>query len=168
MNLVHTMHADFDPEGLREYIQSKNTSGVAEARQLVPDIQLMIHQIVIEVLKQEYDDQWWREGVPQNIRPEVAARREESNDDGEVESFFELINYKSIAEKNWELLGPFLAIGDAKSKKFQLGWFSKLHGIRLRVAHPERGPVSPAEVEFLHSIRDHFDAATYNLHANTD
>ena len=68
MNLVHTMHADFDPEGLSEYIQSKNTSGVAEARQLVPDIQLMIHQIVIEVLKQEYDDQWWREGVPQKFQ----------------------------------------------------------------------------------------------------
>ena len=27
----------------------------------------MIHQIVIEVLKQEYDDQWWREGVPQKF-----------------------------------------------------------------------------------------------------
>lgn len=72
-------------------------------------------------------------------------------------STFELPDYRSIARDNWELLEPWFAYGDGRGKDSQLKWFAPLIEIRNRTAHPERGPVSGSEIEFIHQLVSHVD-----------
>lgn len=145
----------FNPFGLSDYIRSQDKAGTSRARQIIPEVQLNIRLITMTLLKEKYgqeEDGWWRQGVPQKIRSEVAARREVSPERGELESFFELIDYKKIASANWQLFEDYLGIGNKRKKDYKLKWFDKLNTLRNKIAHPERGNVSDEEVDFLEKI----------------
>ena len=100
---------------------------------------------------------WWRKGVPEKVRTEVAARRETNPEGGGYDQFFELLDYRSIASANWDSFDPHFAFGPGRGKESQLAWFSKLSAIRNRIAHPERGTVSEDELAFIEALADHFE-----------
>jgi len=152
MHEVHKAHPDFMPAGLAEWIEGLNESGATQARQLMPEVQLAIREIVLTTLRAEHGQEWWREGVPRRIRVDVVQTQEASEEAGERESFFDLLDYKHIAEDQWGLFDQSLGMGEGKSKKSRLEWFDKLNLIRRKVAHPERGPVSREEVELMGEI----------------
>ena len=160
MQVVNSEYRSFNPPGLQDYIKSQDRAGTEKARQLMPDIQLRIQRITLTLLRERFgddSDSWWRKGVPQQIRAEVAARRERNPEGGELEEFFELLDYKKIADRHWMAFQDFMGMGSERKKEKKLGWFDKLNKIRNRVAHPERGPITEEEVDFLHTICDHLE-----------
>ncbi len=168
MEAIQQNKPGFDPPGLADYVKSQDQTGTNTARQLMPELQLKIRDAGLRLLRAQFgaeESGWWRKGVPEKVRTEVAARRETSPDGGEYERFFELLDYRTIAAANWELFSPFFAFGEGKSKERLLEWFSKLNGIRNRVAHPERGSVSDLELEFIEALMAHFDDGAPSLPA---
>ena len=162
MEQIRSARPSFNPEGLDEHIKSKDTKGTEEARLLMPNIQLTIRELTLILLKTtfgEYADAWWRKGVPVTMRQEVVARREQSPEGGEREDFFDLIDYKKIADKHWKEFQKFFSFGSSRRKGQQLAWFDKLNGIRNRIAHPERGPIKEEELEFLGQVQTHLKEA---------
>ena len=160
MQVINTKYSTFDPPGLQDYMKSRDMAGTEEGRLLVPEIQLCIQQITLKLLMESYgegEENWWRKGVPQPIRSEVAARREMNPESGELHEFFELIDYKKIAAapNNWKVFQDYLTMVESGKKDDRLKWFDSLNIIRNRVAHPERGPVSDDELEFLRNISKH-------------
>lgn len=160
MQAIQGHKAGFSPDGLADFIKSQDETGTNTARQLMPELQLTIHDATMALLRSLFGDDengWWRKGVPEKVRTEVAARRETNPDGGAYDQFFELLDYRSIASSNWDSFAPYFAFGSAKGKDNQLAWFSKLGAIRNRIAHPERGTVSEEELGFIEALADHFE-----------
>lgn len=168
MQVIHDAKPAFNPEGLDAYIKGQDRTGTVQARQLMPELQLKIQEGTLRLLRSTYgdgEDNWWRKGVPLKVRSEVAARKETNERGGQVEQFFELLDYKAIAyvPLNWEIFKPFFGIGPKQGKDASLSWFDRLNELRNRVAHPERGPVSEDEILFLQGLINHFDTVAVNL-----
>lgn len=166
MELIHAVKPGFDPPGLQAYLKSQDQTGTNAARQLMPELQLRIHDTTLRLLIGKYGQDetgWWRKGVPEKVRTEVAARREASPEGGAYDQFFELLDYRAIAAAQWEQFQPYFAYGDGRGKEKQLSWFSSLNGIRNRIAHPERGPVSEEELAFIESLMEHFEGLANTL-----
>jgi DNA sulfur modification protein DndB len=166
MEAISRAKPGFAPEGLAAYISSQDETGTIAARQLMPKLQLRILEATLRLLRTEFGDDetgWWRRGVPEKVRTEVAARREASPEPGKIEQFFELLDYRAIAADHWILFEPFFAIGEGHGKDGQLAWFSKLNALRNRIAHPERGTVSEEELAFIESVMAHFEETASSL-----
>jgi DNA sulfur modification protein DndB len=160
MEAVQSEKPGFNPEGLAEFIRSQDQTGTNTARQLMPELQLTIHDATMTLLRSLFghdESGWWRKGVPEKVRTEVAARRETNPEGGAYDQFFELLDYRSIAAANWDSFDPYFAFGPGKGKENQLAWFGKLGAIRNRIAHPERGTVSEEELAFIEALADHFE-----------
>lgn len=160
MEVVQSEKPGFNPDGLAEYIRSQDQTGTNTARQLMPELQLTIHDATMALLRGLFGDDesgWWRKGVPEKVRTEVAARRETNPEGGAYDQFFELLDYRSIAAANWDSFDPYFAFGSGRGKEHQLAWFAKLSAIRNRIAHPERGTVSVDELAFIEALADHFE-----------
>ncbi len=160
MAAIQAAKPGFNPDGLTDFIKSQDETGTNTARQLMPELQLTIHDATMALLRSLFGDEetgWWRKGVPEKVRTEVAARRETNPDGGAYDQFFELLDYRSIASANWDAFAPYFAWGAAKGKDNQLAWFSRLTAIRNRIAHPERGTVSEDELAFIEALADHFE-----------
>lgn len=168
MELINTAKPGFDPPGLQEYVRGHDETGTNTARQLMPELQLRIHDTTMRLLNADFgpgEGGWWRRGVPEPVRREVAARRETSPGGGDYDQFFELLDYRSIAAANWEIFRPYFAYGEGRGKESQLSWFASLNAIRNRVAHPERGPVSDDELGFIEALMEHFERLANTLPA---
>lgn len=167
MEAVHEAKDAFNPEGLAEYLKSHDQTGTNTARQLMPELQLKIHDLSLSLLRGlfgEDENGWWRKGVPEMVRKEVAARREVNPDGGAYDQFFELLDYRSIAANNWGTFDPYFGFGPGKGKENRLAWFGRLSQIRNRIAHPERGTVSEDELAFIEALAAHFDQVGGLLH----
>lgn len=163
MSVINKKNQTFDPPGLQEFLKSKDTEWTEKARHLVPEIQLYLQRMTLQLLEEihgEGEENWWRKGVPVTVRADVAQRRETNPHGGELESFFELIDYKKIAgaPDNWKIFQDYFTFEDSGKKDDRLAWFDKLNTIRNKVAHPERGPVSSSELDFLNSVYEHLRA----------
>lgn len=166
MELIHTVKAGFNPLGLDVYMKSQDQTGTNAARQIMPELQLRIHDTTLRLLKGAFgsdEAEWWRKGVPEKVRTEVAGRRETSPEGGEYDRFFELLDYRAIAAAHWELFQPYFAYGEGRGKESQLNWFSTLNAIRNRIAHPERGPVSDEELGYLEAVMEQIERLSESL-----
>jgi hypothetical protein len=68
MEAVQSEKPGFTPEGLAEFIRSHDQTGTNRARQLMPELQLTIHDTAMELLRGLFGDDeigWWRKGVPE-------------------------------------------------------------------------------------------------------
>lgn len=166
MQAINLARPTFEPEGLDEYIKGQDRTGTMRARQLVPELQLKIQEATLRLLRDRHgagEDGWWRQGVPLSVRKDVAARRELNERGGNLEQFFLLIDYKSIAAGNWDEFKPFFKYGPGQGKESGLSWFNSLNEIRNRIAHPEQGPVSDDELAMIEALMEHFDSLADSL-----
>lgn len=111
-------------------------------KQLLDNIELMLHRHIKFRLAQEYKENWWRKGVPQETRVECSTRFERSEDGGEPFDYTYFIDLKAILEKQWPLFAN--DFGGLKTerpnKKDFLSHLVALNDMRNRYAHPTRSP----------------------------
>lgn len=159
MRLIKGAIPDFTAEGLDEYIAALDIEGTKEARDLIFNINRTLHEYVIARLKEKFGDNdaeaWWWQGIPMGVRKGCDDRRNEDMEPRPASAYFNLIDYHTIAEANWNLFGePFtLFKGDEqKIKKERLKWIVHLNQMRKSTVHAERGYLTKEEVKKVRAI----------------
>jgi len=156
---INKVYSAFDPPGLREWIQSKNTKNNPRAYDIICEIEKGMMQYVINHLKGKFGQdvsQWWHNGVPENVRLPAMERSQNNGEYVHFERFIDFIDWHEIVQKNYDLVGQVFII-DAKpndSRKKQLKWIQDLNEIRKIAMHPPRGAVTDEQLQYLNRIRD--------------
>jgi len=124
---------------------------------LLETIERTIHRIVRERLQRQYGPEetgWWVKGVPEDLRKELAARRESDPDREEVWNYVDLIDLSKVIEKNWALFEDIFGspVWGGKQRKSRLSAFGELNQLRKRVAHSVRRGITQDEYRFLMSL----------------
>jgi DNA sulfur modification protein DndB len=143
---IRTKYPTFNPTGLDDFIASEKEQTNLKAKQVIDRIEVLLKKIIVEELKQEYatdETAWWQEGVPKNVRLEVAKRREnDDNKRGSNEAYFDLIDYRTIALANWTLFKNLVGYGKKNdSKEKQTKWMQEVNEWRNQVAHASSGVI---------------------------
>ncbi len=80
---------------------------------------------------------WWNTLVPESIQQKCAHRHRQEEGRFPVEAYCDLIDLKTIIEKNWPLFEFHVrAVVGAEGKHKCLKWLSKLNELRRLVGHP--------------------------------
>ncbi len=151
--VLHKRFSSFNPEGLDEYIESRDKNAMAEARELLTNIEVALHKHVIGTLKASFgedDSGWWYQGVPTGIRARILSEINDEGRDSPKESRFNLIDYRTLATKHWKLFEDTLFQGKAHdSKDNRTSWLLQVNEIRKLAAHPTKGTATTENVQYL-------------------
>ncbi len=123
--------------------------------ELVRAVEVRLHAFVKQAFIAEYgEEQWWRSGVPDNIRAECAALLEKDPEPAEEPySYTHLINLREILDKRWPVLSKYMPSHLLNRKKDLLERLLRLNRIRNAVMHPVRNTVlSEDEFEFVRDL----------------
>jgi DGQHR domain-containing protein len=158
----------FEPEGLNQYIQSKDSPNNTRAYEIHSEIESKLLNFVIESLKRHFGShlsEWWHKGVPTTVREPAMQKATLKGNYDHPEKNLDFIDFREIINKNLDLFGDTFTI-DAKesdSKKKKLSWFVKVNDIRNIWAHPPSGSVSDDELAYLEKIRDELNTKLEDL-----
>lgn len=141
--MLHEEFLDFEPPGLKEDLALQAGKTNEKAYAIIQQIEKRLHSIVLDALKAEYggDDEWWYQAVPQKIRRKVVERIDEEQGKGGREDYFDLIDFRTMALKNWSLFQDVLAYGKSGNKDKRTEWIVKLNDLRKVVMHPGKSRV---------------------------
>jgi DGQHR domain-containing protein len=155
MQYIHKSKPEFNPSGLKEYIDSQDYEGTKEARDLIDNVQRMLFEKVFNRLKKNFGEkepQWWAQGVPPMVREDCAKQRENDPERKDIEQYITLIDYYSIVAHNWSLFESDFAFTKDGGKDKKLSWIKDLNKIRNKTHHVEKWPLSKDEVELVREI----------------
>lgn len=160
---LHAKFPDFSPEGLAQAMEAEAANARQAAYAILERLERKLFKVVIETIKEEYGedaDLWWYDGVPEAVRRKAAVRIEE--DQGKrgsaKESYLDLLDFKDIASKNWELFKGLLSRGSGK-KDQQLHWIDQLNDIRKIVMHSSKNvPVTLSQLAQLEDTEEWMNA----------
>ncbi|MBM3172216.1 MAG: hypothetical protein FJZ85_00575 [Chloroflexi bacterium] len=140
---------------IRELVEAQLATDEPHVRAYrhIKQLETSLHEFVQDTLQETFvggNDSWWTDGIPLDIRKKCANRREEDTHREELYMYTDLIDLKSIIEKNWKLFEPkFRRIGTKISKNEFLHDIDKSNDTRRRVMHPIRKDVTKNELTFL-------------------
>lgn len=121
--------------------------------EIIRDIEVSLHTTIHYVLRMEYKQNWWREGIPDTIRAECAASSEiDPEPASNPYCYTTLIHLKEILDKRWDLFSKVLPQRIIADKRVLLSGLVKLNRIRNKVMHPVKGQ-NPTEEDFQ-SVRE--------------
>lgn len=166
MQIIHEAYSAFNPPGLEKFITEGSSETITHAQQLLTEIEDAIREITLALLEQLYDDTWWRDGVPGNVRGNAAQRSEQSSEPGEAHQFLQLLDFKSIAaqSKHWRNFEQHWTTDRSlRSKDEKLAWMDRLSDIRNRAFHSGRREVTGDEILFMENILDHVQSERSKL-----
>jgi hypothetical protein len=127
--------------------------------ELVRSVEVRLHDFIRQAFVAEFgEEQWWRGGVPDNIRAECAALLEKDPEPAEEPyRYTHLINLREILDKRWSILGKYLPKSLLNQKKDLLERLLRLNRIRNAVMHPVRNTViSEDDFEFVRDFEKQF------------
>lgn len=134
--------ADFDPDGLAEFIEREQAKTNDQASSLIKSIERTLQKIVIGVLKAQYGpdgDHWWYEAIPVTVRKPASLRQDEDkNQRGARERYLDLIDYRTIitSTQNWTLFAALLGRGKGnESKDKRTEWIARINDVRHVAEH---------------------------------
>jgi DGQHR domain-containing protein len=160
--------ADFNPVGLDDFLKQEEANTLKRADDSIREIETTLQRFVVGRLKEEFTggpEEWWFEGVPEQIRKAVRQRMEEEKAAGQPqEAFFDLIHYRTIVLKSWTLFQSTLAYGRKGDREVRTQWMVKVNDMRKTVAHASRGGmVTLGQLDELEAyrvwLRDQVEAA---------
>lgn len=124
------------PPAKRHGIESKQAL-LGDMYEYIREIEVTLHEMIRKIFIATFTDDWWRKGVPMNIRKDCAARKEEDPEPvEEVFCYTTFINLRTIIEKQWKIFNLVLPPKLASNKKLLLQQLEKVNDIRNRVMHP--------------------------------
>lgn len=136
------------------------------AYRYVRNIEIPLHKCIRQTLVDRLgsrEDEWWVRGIPLTIRRECANRREESTNREESYHYTDLIDLKTIIEKNRTLFENRLrAVGKQMNHQREfLDGVGKCNDIRKRVMHPVH-QISGDDLSFLRNFCESVKAFVSN------
>jgi len=152
-----------DRDDVQAYLEARRPEfALGSMYEIIRDIEVTLHERIKRILVSAYaQGDWWREGVPENVRVKCQKRRE--TDPGEPAdhpySYTDLLDLKDIlvSKQNWSsVFCPCLPAQVTSNKRELEKRLSELSPIRNSVMHPVRGQV-PDDRDFLFAqeLRDY-------------
>jgi hypothetical protein len=121
-------------------------------------LERFFHTYIRITLEKGHGAEWWRKGIPENIRAECAAALERDPEPAaEPYCYTNFVHLKEIIEKRWDIFSKLLPTGPASDRKRFLAGLNRLNLIRNRVMHAAKG-VAPSEQDFRY-LREFADFA---------
>lgn len=150
-----------EEEGIRllaEEQKAKEEPRVS-AYKYVQIIETSLHAHVKHTLQTSFGEEergWWVQGVHPQIRIDCARKREEDPLREELYSYTDLIDLRTIIDKNWNIFLPsFQQVRESlNSKKEFLAGIAKTNEVRKRVMHPIRMIVTDEDILFLEQFSE--------------
>jgi hypothetical protein len=135
---------------VQKYYDARHALG--EIYEDIRAIELGLHERIREALEKEFGPEesgWWRRGIAKEIRVKCQQRREEEEIDSAPEPYryTDLIDLRTILDKQWAILSRHLPRQATSDKKALLNDLIRLNQIRRMVMHPVRGSI-PTEDDF--------------------
>ena len=157
---LKTLGFEVDPDDLEIYLKLRDARvALGDMYELIRDLELSLHGFVRDALIREYGpEQWWREGVPLNVREDCAITNErDAEPASDLFCYTTLIHLLMIFDKNWPALSSALP-GKLRSNKQQfLASLKRLNGIRNMVMHPVKGfVITEQDFDFLRQLHADF------------
>ena len=150
-NNIHCSRFD-----IRMYLEYRRAPVVlGDMYEAVRNIEVRLHRFVKRVFIAEFgEEEWWRSGVPDNIRAECAALREKDPEPApEPYNYTHLIGLREILDRKWNILSKHLPAEAAQNKKELMDRLMQLNRIRNNVMHPVRGGMlTEEEFEFVYNL----------------
>lgn len=148
-------------DDLRVYLKLRDARvALGDMYEIIRDIEVTLHGAIKNALVAEYGTvDWWRQGVPSNIRAECAASLERDPTPAEEPyCYTNFIHLKEILDEQWKLFSAVLPKTVASDKRKLLSSLTKLNTIRNNVMHPVRG-VTPSDKDFafVRELRDYLE-----------
>jgi hypothetical protein len=141
---------------IRIYLEYRRAPVVlGDMYEAVRNIEVRLHRFIKRVFIAEFgEEEWWRAGVPSDIRAECAALREKDPEPApEPYNYTHLIALREILDRKWGTLSKHLPPAVAQNKKELLERLLQLNRIRNNVMHPVRGGLlTEDEFEFVYSL----------------
>lgn len=105
------------------------------AEQLLKQIEINLYEFVSRTLELG-DENWWQNLVPEVIRNKCMERRQAERSQDSPQAYLDLIDYKKITSKNWQVFeNHFQAVVGEGGKNKLLKWFDRLKDLRKLSAH---------------------------------
>jgi len=140
---IHDRLPRFNPPGLEKFLQEEKAETNKRGKEIIDNIEVTLQKLIIEELKREYgpqDSEWWILGIPKTVRTKVANLFEADDAKrGGKEYYFDLIDYRDIAVKNWGIFESLLAYGKAGNKDKRTSWMNFVNEKRKIVSHSSSG-----------------------------
>ncbi len=151
---IHAIVPAYRPQGLQEFLESRDEEGTKEARTELIQIETRLFEYIIPLLKGEHgtrNKEWWTKGIPKKIRSDCTKRWEEEDRRGTEEARLYLIHYIDICHHNWDLVKGVISLDtkDTGNKKACTRWIRKINDIRKVSLHPGHGTLSQDQVVFV-------------------
>ena len=161
VELVRQGHLGFEPEGYGDYIQNVSSEAMQTADDQVRWLQTVVHDYIIDTLKDEHGDDFFERSVPKDIQKACQSKRIDDEVDKQlpVETYLDWLNLRKIIDQK-ELRAKFqdtLSIqmdDEPNGRHFYQGWFDKVNEIRRIAAHPAGRQYKQEDTEFLQSVVD--------------
>lgn len=126
---------------------------------MIRSIETGLQEFVVRRLQEMFGtsrSEWWLR-VPQEVRTEVAVRRERADREygDDEEKYLNLIDYRKIALAHWQ--GGFdqhLAYAATGDKQKRTEWLQKVNAIRNKVAHGSTGGLTRDEFSYLVGVHE--------------
>jgi hypothetical protein len=162
---------DADRSDIGVYVHYRRARVVlGDMYELVRSVEVRLHDFIKQAFLAEFgEEQWWRGGVPDNIRAECAALLEKDPEPAEEPyRYTHLINLREILDKRWSILARYLPKSLLNQKKDLLERLLRLNRIRNAVMHPVRNTViSEDDFEFVRDFEKQFSELHVELSAGS-
>lgn len=113
---------------------------------LIEKIEVKLHDLVMHLLKTKYGKNWWINGVHARIRKKCEDRYKEEKCVRPKESYLDIVDYKEIIKKNWQIFSSvFESMFNTKGKARSLRWIVSFNNTRKVVAHSIKYRSKPPE-----------------------
>ena len=140
---IRDSFASFNPEGLDEFIEQEKQQTNVKGKEITTRIEQILQKVVLEELKREFggeESQWWIQGVPKTVRLNVTEEFEKNDGKrGGKEYYFNLIDYRKIAEEHWAIFESLLGYGNKGSKDKKTEWMVFVNEKRNLLSHASAG-----------------------------
>jgi DGQHR domain-containing protein len=161
--VVHQVVPEFRPDGLEDYLESKNSDRVAAAEANIKYFENKITDIIVSKFKALHGDKYWDYIGSKDMRVKAYERQQEEPVEKRLplEAYLDLIDKKKIIEKSdwWTAFKPYFDIQLPGEKGYakNLHWIDRLNELRRIVAHPHARRFRREDLEFLEWLRPEFD-----------
>jgi DNA sulfur modification protein DndB len=156
--VIQQTRKEFNPEGLEQYIKDSSKQFNTQSFEIIRDIETSLKRDIRDKLRDEYNQHWWKKGVPLKVYEEaelLASQKNREIDDPEKEvepwDQLHLIDYRKIIIDKWRIFQDKYAAPDVKgNKEEKTKWLVKLERIRNQNFHIYS--VTEEEFDFLKEI----------------
>jgi len=165
LKIIHDADNDFYPDRVKKIKENLDEEAVEEVNGIIHSIERKIAMDITKKMKSEYGERWpYEAGLSRDSQNQASARRIQEKGVGDIYNYFNILNWKTLISKNWEIckenytineLIPETPTGPATTKTKIIEWIDRLNNLRNDVAHASkmRSP-SKEDLIFVRTVRD--------------